>query len=376
MAAGKPQRVIIAAQSLDHSAKLAGVPFKRFFRDARVFAETQLLVSEYYGFDAPNNTWDVYNIEAEALGQKIKFYADAIPDVDRTHPLIGSPADLDEIKIPDPYTSGRMPWVHAINKAYMELIGRPARVCFCAPFSLAANIRGYENLMMDIYSNPDFAHRLFEFLCDEVLEPYILAMRREIGQPNALAQGNDAWASPPMITLEIMDEFVIRYTQRLREKVGGKLVTLGNWGDSRSSDPEFPEKFMALKLKASPGFLSVLDPDLYAIGPRRVKAFAESHDAHVTAGVDAALLEHGPVAAIEDRIKQYIDAMARDGRCVIYLNQISANTPPVHIHAAVAACRAYGQFPIAENLDAVTVGHHERESFSDFLREKGVVLSV
>jgi hypothetical protein len=49
---------------------------------------------------------------------------------------------------------------------------------------------------------------------------------------------------------------------------------------TKSSDPEFPENFMALKLKASPGFLSVLDPDLYAIGPRRVNAFAKSYDAH------------------------------------------------------------------------------------------------
>jgi uroporphyrinogen-III decarboxylase len=376
MAAGKPQRVLIAAQSLDHSAKLAGVPFEQFFTNARVFAETQLLVSEYYGFDAPNNTWDVYNIEAEALGQKINFYCDAIPDVDRTHPLIESPADLDAVKIPDPHTSGRMPWVHAINKAYMELIGRPARVCFCAPFSLAVNIRGYENLMMDIDTNPEFAHRLFEFLCDEVLAPYIRAMRSEIDQPNALAQGNDAWASPPMITLEMMDEFVISYTKRLREQVGGKLVTLGNWGDSRSSDPEFPEKFMALKLKASPGFLSIMDPDLYAIGAQRVKAFAKSHDAHITAGVDAALLERGPETAIEERIKQYIDAMARDGRCVIYLNQISANTPPAHIHAAVAACRAYGQFPIAENLDEIAVEYNKRECFADFLKEKRGVLST
>jgi len=71
---------------------------------------------------------------------------------------------------------------------------------------------------------------------------------------------------------------------------------------------------MAIKLKASPSFLSVLDPDLYTVGTDRVKAFAKNHDAHVTAGVAAALLEHGPVAAIEKRIKQYIDTMDRDDR--------------------------------------------------------------
>lgn len=366
----KAKHVIIAAQSIDHSAYLAGVPYQRYFTDARTFAETQLLVSKYYKFDAPNNTWDVYNIEAEALGQKTVYPPDGIPDVDRTQPLIDSPASLDKIQIPDPYTSGRMPWVHSINKAYIELIGRPARIFFCAPFSLAVNIRGYENLIMDILYNPEFAHRLFETLCDKIIAPYVQAMRDEIARPTALADGNDAWASPPMITLDIMENFVVRYAERLREAVGGKLVTRGNWGDSEGSDPDFAERFWALKLRACPGFLSVLDPDLYKVGPIRVKSFAQKHDAYVTAGVDATLLKRGPVEAIIERIKQYIDAMARDGRCAIYLNQIPADTPPEHVHAAVAACRTLGKYPIAENLDEIKVEIPERESFAEFLRRE------
>ena len=368
--AAKAKHVIIAAQSIDHSAYLAGVPYQRYFTDARTFAETQLLVSKYYKFDAPNNTWDVYNIEAEALGQKTVYPPDGIPDVDRTQPLIDSPASLDKIQIPDPYTSGRMPWVHSINKAYIELIGRPARIFFCAPFSLAVNIRGYENLIMDILYNPEFAHRLFETLCDKIIAPYVQAMRDEIARPTALADGNDAWASPPMITWDIMENFVVRYAERLREAVGGKLVTRGNWGDSEGSDPDFAERFWALKLRACPGFLSVLDPDLYKVGPIRVKSFAQKHDAYVTAGVDATLLKRGPVEAIIERIKQYIDAMARDGRCAIYLNQIPADTPPEHVHAAVAACRTLGKYPIAENLDEIKVEIPERESFAEFLRRE------
>jgi uroporphyrinogen-III decarboxylase len=374
--AGKKKRVIIAAQSNDHSARLAGIPSERFFTDAEIFTRVQLLVSEYYGFDAPNNTWDVYNIEAEAMGQKIVFPPDGIPDVDRTQPLIDSPASLDKVRIPDPYKSGRMPWVHAVNKKYIELTGRPAHVYFCAPFSLAVNVRGYENLIMDIDLNPDFAHQLFEFLCDKVIAPFIQAMRSEIDQPNALADGNDAWASPPLINLQIMENFVIRYAQRLREIVGAKVVTRGNWGDSKSNHPEFAERFMALKLKACPGFLSVLDPDLYKLGPQKVKAFAQKHEAYVTAGVDATLLQKGPVEAIVARIKQYIDAMARDGRGAIYLNQIPGDTPPEHIHAAVAACRAYGQFPIPENLEEVEVDLPERECFSEFLQHKGETLDI
>jgi len=153
--------------------------------------------------------------------------------------------------------------------------------------------------------------------------------------------------------------------------LGDKVVTRGNWGDSKSRDPEFPEQFMARKLKTSPGFLSVLDPDLNRLGPHRVKKFAQNHNVFVTAGVDATVLKEGPVDPIIERIKYYIDGMARDGRCAIYLNQIVAETPPRNIHAAVAACHTFGQFPIAENLNDINLEIPERESFTEFLRRKG-----
>lgn len=369
MAHPKPGRhVIIAAQCNDHSARLAGVDFPRFYTDPELFTQVQLLVSEYYGFDAPNNTWDVYNIEAEAMGQKIVYHETGVPDVDRTDPLVKSRSDLDRLAVPDPFRSGRMPWVHRVNRLYLAQTGRPAQAFFCAPFSLAVNIRGYENLIDDMDEAPAFVHRLFEFLCDAVLAPFIEAMRSEIGNPESLADGSDAWASPPMVTLDMMDEYVVPYTLRLREQLGSKVVTRGNWGDARSRDPE---RFFTQKLKCSPGFLSVLDPDLHRLGAERAKAFARDNNAFLVAGVDAALLKEGPVDAIVARIKHYIDVIARDGRGAIYLNQIPTETPPAHVHAAVAACHTFGRFPIAENLDEVPLEIPPRESFQEFLARKG-----
>lgn len=215
---------------------------------------------------------------------------------------------------------------------------------------------------------PAFAHRLFEFLCDEVLAPHIEVMREKAGIPDLLMDGRDAWASPPMISLDMMDEYVVKYTNRLRDKVGGNLITRGNWGDAKSRDVE---RFFAQKTKCSPGSLSVLDPDLYEIGLERVREYAHQHNLLVTAGVDAALLHTGPVEAIVERIKSYIENFARDGRCLIDLNQIPLATPSEHIHAAVAACHTYGRYPIAENLDDVQFEIPEREDFSDFRRKIG-----
>lgn len=360
--------VLIGAQSNDHSAHLAGISPRRFFTDALLFTRVQLLVTEYYGFDAALNFWDVYNVEAEAMGQKIVYPPGRLPDIDRSEVLIGTPSDLERIKPPDPYQSGRLPWVQQVNRHYLEMTGRLERAYFTAPFSLAANVRGYENLVQDIYLRPAFAHRLFRFLCDDVLVPHIEAMRSAAGMPELLMDGRDAWASPPLITLDMMDDYVVAYTERLRGRLGDKLVTRGNWGDANSRDPE---RFFSQKLRCSPGALSVLDPDLYAVGPERVKAFADAHHAFITAGVDAKLLQDGPVEAIMERIKLYIGKLARGGGCMIHLNQIPAETPPRHIHAAVAACRAYGRLPVPEDLNDVHVDVPERESFEEFLRAKG-----
>jgi hypothetical protein len=165
-----------------------------------------------------------------------------------------------------------------------------------------------------------------------------------------------------------VDEYVVAYTERLRDRLRDKLITRGNWGDAKSRDIE---RFFSQKLRCSPGALSVLDPDLHAVGPERVRIFADAHNAFITAGVDAKLLQDGPVEAIVERIKLYIDKLARGGRCMIHLNQIPPETRPEHIHAAVAACHAYGRLPIREDLSEVHFEVPKKESFKEFLRVKG-----
>jgi hypothetical protein len=180
--------------------------------------------------------------------------------------------------------------------------------------------------------------------------------------------GRDAWASPPLITLDMMETYVVAYTERLRSKLGENVITRGNWGDAHSRNVH---RFFSQKVRCSPGSLSVLDPDLFDVGPDIVKTFADEFDVTVAAGIDANLLKTGPVQNIVERIKRYIDKLGRDGRCMIHLNQIPTDTPTAHIHAAVAACRAYGRLPIADNLDDISVDVPQRESFAEFTRSKG-----
>ena len=53
-----------------------------------------LAVQAAYGLDVPSITYDVYNIEAEALGQRLLLTDAAMPDIDRSAPLIRDKDDL------------------------------------------------------------------------------------------------------------------------------------------------------------------------------------------------------------------------------------------------------------------------------------------
>ncbi len=104
-----------------------------------------------------------------------------------------------------------------------------------------------------------------------------------------------------------------------------------------------------------------------------MKSYADEHDLFVTAGVDAALLQEGPVEAIVERIKLYIKNFAKPGRCMIHLNQVPGETPSEHIHAAVAACHTYGRFPIQDSLDKIHFEIPKRESFLEFATKRKAI---
>ena len=152
-------------------AAQAGIAPHRFYTDPDVMVRAMLQGQADYGLDTPNMSSDTYNIEAEALGQKLLYTSAGMPDVDRSAPLIGEKADLRRIKTPDFDKAGRCAVVMERHALFHKLTGLQPTLSFTAPFSLAANVRGIEQLLVDIYTDPDFARSLLERLTDDVLAP-------------------------------------------------------------------------------------------------------------------------------------------------------------------------------------------------------------
>ena len=78
-----------------------------------------------------------------------------------------------------------------MNSLFRELVGVEPTLNFCAPFSLAANIRGIEQLIMDILMEPDFASELFDRITEELLAPWILYLKEKFPGAKSIC-GNDA----------------------------------------------------------------------------------------------------------------------------------------------------------------------------------------
>ncbi len=375
---GRPVRVPVYAQMPEHARRLAGVPASTFYTDAQVFAQVITAVTDYYDFDVLAPIYDVYNLEAEALGQPLVYLPDDIPCVDVDHPLIEKPADLLRLKPPHPQRDGRMPYALEIYDLCAHLSDNlPTALC-TGPFSLAVNVRGYANLIMDMHTQPDFVHDLFTFLVDEVLVPWVNTLNRE--RPGGYlarllgVHAMDAWASLPNVTPAMYEEYVIEYGRRLRRACPNVHLN-SHWGERFLKDKEpGPEYWMGLKMKTQPdrfpyslaSYLFAADPDVAELGPERFAAVARRHQALLMLGLSAPFIRQGPPERIVDRVRHYLRLAAPEGKLTMFINEIPADTPSEHVHAFVKAAHLYGQYPIAEDLETIRLDLSPQPSFAEF----------
>lgn len=339
---GTGDRVPVFAQIHEFAMQRSTVSGKTFYTSPEVYVRGILETVNAFDIDIPDIVWDAYNLEAEALGVNVIYPDNQSPVLDQSQTVIESEKDLAKLKAPDPYASGRLPFALECMRVFKALAGVPSPLTFCAPFSLAALLVGYEKLVLAIYDNPRFVTRVLDFLTEQVLVPFINAAFQEFEDCPG-ADGADALASLPFLTQSMLDEFCIPYILRLKEICGPRVVVRNWWGDAYTDDPE---SFWFQKLKVSPGVLEVQDPDLFKIGPERVMDFAQKHNLTVIFGIDQKLLAQGSAAEIKQRVKTYVRIGARQKKLIVYLCNLNRDTPPENIRAAVGTVKQFGHHDI------------------------------
>ena len=142
-------RIPVAPYMGNHGAHVAGVPIGLYCRSGRIMAEAQFQAWRIYGQDAVVAQSDNYYI-AEGFGVEVEHYDDATPTL-RT-PAVRELADIGRLRVPDPWTDGRMPvYLEAIRRLSEMTRGEVAvRAPGTGPFSLAGHLLGTESFLIEL----------------------------------------------------------------------------------------------------------------------------------------------------------------------------------------------------------------------------------
>jgi uroporphyrinogen decarboxylase len=177
--------------------------------------EGQLKAYELYGHDLLSVGVDIYNPEAEAIGCRVRYFNDeSIPAIEK-HVLEEKTA-FPRLKMPDPEHSGRLPLLlDAASRIKNKLSGEvPVNGTVVGPFTLAALLRGYENFVLDMVTDPSFAGELLDFTAEAGLAYGKAIIERGLG-----LSINESWISPPLLSPTLYREFAFPRQKFLIERL-------------------------------------------------------------------------------------------------------------------------------------------------------------
>lgn len=159
----------------EHSAAVVGATPSEAAYDYELFVRGQIRAYELYSHDLITVGIDIYNVEAEALGMKVIIYDDdTLPSVEGI--LLEELEQVRDLKFPDPHRDGRMPMFLAAAEEISRKTNAAVNGCITGPYTLAAILRGYENFIIDLHTNPDEVKLLLEFtykVCVDYGKAYI-----------------------------------------------------------------------------------------------------------------------------------------------------------------------------------------------------------
>ena len=100
---GEADWIPVTTQMAEFCMKYGGYNGREFFRNPEMFVRGSLDVQQEMGFHVPDMVWDVYSVEAEALGGTMAWFDDLYPALDNTAPIIMTEKELANAKAPDPF---------------------------------------------------------------------------------------------------------------------------------------------------------------------------------------------------------------------------------------------------------------------------------
>jgi uroporphyrinogen decarboxylase len=162
---------------------------------------------------------------AEACGVQVQYLAESAPVA--KEPAIQNLDQVDNLEIPDPYKDPLLSELLKATRIVVEEIGDCAFIMGRAdqgPFSLACEIRGMSNFMMDLAlgEKKDKIHQLLDY-CRRVTQRYALA---QIEQGAHCTSIGDSPSGPDLISPKLYREYAYPHVKKLVKELNSKGVKL------------------------------------------------------------------------------------------------------------------------------------------------------
>jgi uroporphyrinogen decarboxylase len=317
VAQGKnPDRVPFVPTIYEHAAALIGVTPSAMARSEELIVMGQLESYSRYGHDLVAVGIDIYNLEAEAMGCSVQYFEDnSIPSVNM-HVLADGSVPAESLQVPDPESSGRMPMLLSACEKIRRDIGRevPVSAAAVGPFTLAALLRGFETLVVDMLEEPECAEKLLDFSCEVAFSFGEAMIKRGLGI--AL---NDSWISPPLMSPRLYKRFVFdrhkKLIGRLKE-AGATSVGLISGGNTQP---------IAEYLVQTGSSILLAD---YGVDLAAYKEKASAAGIVLRGSIKASLLETGTEEEIVAQAKEVLSIGAPGGRFVLGCGVVPFGTDP------------------------------------------------
>jgi len=207
----KTDRVPFVPTIYEHAAFLIGVRPTDICIDVDLLVQGQLKAYNIYGHDLVVVGADIYNVEAEALGCRLKYYhdSDAIPGV-VSHIL--REYELKELQKPSPHKDGRMPMMLEAVARVKDEVGAfvPVNGTVVGPYTLATILNGYEDFIAKMLYEPEQAGAILDFtsaVCFEFARAFI-----ELGAGVSI---NESWIAQPVLSPRLYRQYVYGCHERL-----------------------------------------------------------------------------------------------------------------------------------------------------------------
>ena len=191
-------------------ARIAGESLGRYFTDAQAMADVIVRGFEQFGFDGVQLSLGVTG-EAQALGAKVEQPPEGAPML-REH-ILADMSRLDSLRTIDPAHAGKMPLYHTALADVARRIGDRAFVLTTlrGPLNIASQLRGVEDVLVDMLQQPEEVGRLLDFATD-------VAVRVSKPSLDAGADGlifGEATCSPNFISPKLYRSLVLPRHKRL-----------------------------------------------------------------------------------------------------------------------------------------------------------------